>query len=157
VRLARHQNLQCAVGLQTLDFTPIDFYLTPVVGLQGEDTLFHFENRPGQPISIQQVYFVGPGRQSETQAKDEDRPLPQQGATDDIAVHGCESGGGRVRHSWRESGCPRSVDEPTLLERPGKLQESGDKKPRTGDPPTEAYLAMVMLGTPVRGTSVTVI
>ena len=40
---------------------------------------------------------------------------------------------------------------------PSELQESGNKKPRTGDLPTEAYLAMVMLGTPLRETSVTVI
>ena len=39
----------------------------------------------------------------------------------------------------------------------GVAREREQKKPRTGDPPTEAYLAMVMLGTPVRGTSVTVI
>ncbi len=40
---------------------------------------------------------------------------------------------------------------------PSKFQESGNKKLCTGDLSTEAYLAMVMLGTPVRGTSVTVI
>lgn len=38
-----------------------------------------------------------------------------------------------------------------------ELQERGNRKMVCGDGRTEAYFAMVMLGTPVRGTSVTVI